>query len=295
MPIFTNNSTFPFHKFNMLDGNSLSSYSDIKKFIIVYNENTFREDFIKKINKNEMQHLFEIASIEILRFTFGTEYKKISESDINSESIIDKKLFVQLLNYRIDLDGITSEIIKFENSNDVSVDTINFLNDLIVFAYKFFFVKLANIIYCNKVDHLREPMNFLYLHKIFLRYSEKRENKKYSNLDYVQQKEFIENYFNSFQSDEIAYIEKTINELIIFSKELESRLYLTEIIEKYIKVNPSFTSKKQNKILLPFYKLITCVFFYRANLDLDLDDPKLIENFKKLRLSAKKRLQKKSE
>ena len=295
MPIFTNNSTFPLHKFNMLDGNKLSSYYDIKKFIIVYNENTFREDFIKNINKNEMQHLFELASIHILRFTFGNEYKKISDSEINSESILDKRLFVKLLNYRIDLDKIISEIIKFEVGNNSSVDITNFLNELIVFTYKFFFLKLANLIICNKIDHLSETMNFIEIHNIFLRYSEKQENKKYNSLDYVQQKEFIKNYYNSFQSDDNEYVAKTIDELLILSRCRQSLNYLTEIIEKYLKIDPSFSSKKQNKILLPFYKLITCVFFFRANLDLDLDDPKLIENFKKFRLNAKKRIQKKSE
>ena len=133
-------------------------------------------------------------------------------------------------------------------------------------------------------------MDFGKAHKKFLKYSEDIENEKYTELDIIRKKNYITNYFKSFRSQDIEMIEKTIQEILLYSNRNHSIKLINSIIENNITFNSELTQNKKNKILLPFYKLITCVFFYRENLDLEINDPDLKEKFKKLRSRFKSKL-----
>ncbi len=288
MPIFTNNSTFPFDKFNLLNDSNFSTYSDIEKFVFIHKEHKFRGNLIELINNFENQHLFQILSIQILRLTFNPKISKILISEVNSDSIVNPKEFVRLLNLKVNLEEITKELNKIENSVDATVNSKQFLSQIIIFTYKYLFVKLASLIYCNSIDGLKEPMIFKEHNDTFIKYSEKQEEGKYTNLNYVSQKEYIKNYFKSFNTDDIKSIEATIEELNLFSNEKNLERKLNELIENSIHINPNLSTIKKNRLLLLLFKLVTCVFFHREFIDLENDDPALIEYFKKFRLRMKK-------
>ena len=145
MPIFTDNSTFPFDKFNLLNDSNLSTYSDIEKFVFIHKQHRFRENLIESINTFENQHLFQILSIQILRLTFNPKIPKILVSEINSDSIVNRNEFVRILNLKINLNEITKALDKIENSIDAKVNSKMFLSEIIIFTYKYLFVKLASL------------------------------------------------------------------------------------------------------------------------------------------------------
>lgn len=290
MPIFTDNSTFPLYKFNDFDNQYLHSYECIEKRIFVPKGINFRKDFLKAIECNSKQHLFIYLISYILRLVFNVNVWKFREDEIISDSIKEKYQFLQLLNYKINLHEIVKEIDKYEFDSNVQIDSKPFINDLIVFTYKFYFVKFANVIYCHSIDDLIETMKFEEKHKIFLKYCQDIEKKNYTILNYQSKKNYVENYFKSFNSDDVNFIENTINQILLFSNRKESLLFLNEIIENRIKINSHLSQTRKNKILIPFFKLITSVFYFRENLELEIDDPILINKFKKFKLQMKKHI-----
>lgn len=282
MPIFTNNTTFPFYKFRNFDDAKISSFEDIKAKIFIPKKVNFRKDLIDIINNQERQHLFEILMDRVLLIIFNDSFEKIKVKEIESSSIENKNAFVKLLNYRIDFKEINKEIESLEDNN-VKVNSEKLIHDLILFTYKFFFVELSRMIYCQLFDDFKVTMDFEKYYKTYSKYKNNIENKKYTESNYIQQKEFMENFNKSFKTSDINEIKTTIDELLLYSSKKKSIYHLNKIIEDNIIIEQTLSSKKKNKILIPFYKLVTCELFYRQNINLDIHESQLIENFKKFR------------
>lgn len=282
MPIFTNNTTFPFYKFRNFDDAKISSFEDIKAKIFIPKKVNFRKDLIDIINNQERQHLFEILMDRVLLIIFNDSFEKIKVKEIESSSIENKNAFVKLLNYRIDFKEINKEI-EYLEDNNVKVNSEKLIHDLILFTYKFFYVELSRMIYCQLFDDFKVTMDFEKYYKTYSKYKNNIENKKYTESNYIQQKEFIENFNKSFKTSDINEIKTTIDELLLYSSKKKSIYHLNKIIEDNIIIEQTLSSKKKNKILIPFYKLVTCELFYRQNINLDIHESQLIENFKKFR------------
>ena len=282
MPIFTNNTTFPFYKFRNFDDAKISSFEDIKAKIFIPKNANFRKDLIDVINNQERQHLFEILMDRVLLIIFNDSFEKIDKKEIKSSSIENKDAFVKLLNFRIDFKEINKEIESLEDNN-VKVNSEKLIHDLILFTYKFFFVELSRMIYCQLFDDFKVTMDFEKYYKTYSKYKNNIENKKYTESNYIQQKEFMENFNKSFKTSDINEIKTTIDELLLYSSKKKSIYHLNKIIEDNIIIEQTLSSKKKNKILIPFYKLVTCELFYRQNINLDIHESQLIENFKKFR------------
>lgn len=282
MPIFTNNTTFPFYKFRNFDDAKISSFEDIKAKIFIPKKANFRKDLIDIINNQERQHLFEILMDRVLLIIFNDSFEKIKVKEIESSSIENKNAFVKLLNYRIDYKEINKEI-EYLEDNNVKVNSEKLIHDLILFTYKFFYVELSRMIYCQLFDDFKVTMDFEKYYKTYSKYKNNIENKKYTESNYIQQKEFIENFNKSFKTSDINEIKTTIDELLLYSSKKKSIYHLNKIIEDNIIIEQTLSSKKKNKILIPFYKLVTCELFYRQNINLDIHESQLIENFKKFR------------
>ena len=139
------------------------------------------------------------------------------------------------------------------------------------------------MIYCQLFDNFKVTMDFEKYYKTYSKYKNNIENKKYTESNYIQQKEFIENFNKSFKTSDINEIKTTIEELLLYSSKKKSIYHLNKIIEDNIIIEQTLSSKKKNKILIPFYKLVTCELFYRQNINLDIHESQLIENFKKFR------------
>ena len=287
MPIFTNNTTFPFYKFRKFDDANISSLEDIKANIFIPKKQNFRKDLIDVINNQERQHLFEILMDRILLMIYNDSFEKISVKEIESSSIENKNNFILLLNYRIDLKKINKEL-EYLEDNNVKVNSEKLIHDLILFTYKFFYIELSRMIYCQLFDDFKVTMDFEKYYKTYSKYKNNIENGKYNESNYIQQKEFIENFNKSFKTNNINEIKTTIDELLLYSNKKKSIYHLNKIIEDNIIIEQTLSSTKKNKILIPFYKLIMCELFYKQNRDLDINDSLLIESFKKFRQLMKK-------
>lgn len=287
MPIFTNNTTFPFYKFRNFDDAKISLFEDIKAKIFIPKNANFRKDLIDVINNQERQHLFEILMDRVLLIIFNDSFEKIDKKEIKSSSIENKDAFVKLLNFRIDLKKINRELEYLKNTNTI-VNSEKLIHDLILFTYKFFYVELSRMIYCQLFDNFKVTMDFEKYYKTYSKYKNNIENKKYTESNYIQQKEFIENFNKSFKTSDINEIKTTIEELLLYSSKKKSIYHLNKIIEDNITIEQTLSSNRKNKILIPFYKLVTCELFYRQNINLDIHESQLIENFKKFRQSMKK-------
>lgn len=293
MPIFTNNSIFPFHKFNLLDNREFESYDDLKDFVFVdFPESTmtFEKLLIHSIKNFEKQHLFEIITIYALRAIFNKSHKKISLNDgITSSSISNTDDFLKLLNMRIDLNKIDNYLEDLINENkDVKVYKTKLISDIIIFTYKYLYVKFANLIYCNTEDEFTEVLDVIkYINKYTL-YKSKFEEQKCDSFNYHPIKTFLHNYKKSFNTEDETEIEKINNEMLLYSDLKESEKILNQLIEKNIIFDDSVSTTIQNRILRSFFILITSVFFHREYVNSKSDDKEVINYFRKFRPRMKK-------
>lgn len=294
MPIFTNNSTFPIYKFNLLNNRKFDSFDDLKDFVFVEfpDSNKSFENILKdSIKKFEKQHLFEIITIFSLRAIFNKAHNKITFKDkIESSSVTDMEKFLTLLNMRIDLNEIENQLdlLLDNNNNNVKVYKTELISSIITFTYKYLFVNFANLIYCNSEDNVKEVMDFQIYTKYYRNYKSNIELLKYNQINYVPLKTFLENYKKSFKTDDYSIIDEITDEILMYTNFKKSEKNLNTIIEKYIIIDDSLSSTKKNRILKPFFKLITCVFFHKHYINEKSDTIELTNHFKKFRLRMKK-------
>lgn len=285
MPIYTNGSTFPIHKFNLLNNIELSNKEDIDKFIYYPNDYDSYFDFLKMINNAEIrdQHLLEVIVPYSFRRVFEDEKRLLSKKEITSQSISDINKFVVITNLNLNLNRIENEL---ENLSDIgiSIDRKKFLNEIIKFTYKYLFIKLSKVIYCHSIGKFNEVMDFKNHYDKFCRYSSDLETSNYTEINFYSKRNYTEAYVKSFQTDDIDAIEDTISEILKYNDEKKIIKILNDIIENNIVLDFSLSSRKKNKILLPFFKAITCNFFFKELLEYELSDYELINRFKKFRL-----------
>ncbi len=284
MPIYTNGSTYPIHKFNLLNDTELFNEEDINNFIYYPNNFDSCGDFLNVINNIEIQnqHLFEA----ILPYSFRRVFEnstKISSKLISSQSVSDKTQFAVITNLKLNLNDIESELEKLSN-NGISIDSKKFLNEIITFTYKYLFIKLSKVIYCHSIGKFKEIMDFKSHYDQYCKFLSDIETLNYTKINYYSKLNYVEAYYKSFQTDDINVIQDTLSEILQYNDEKKIVKILNDIIEDNIPLDSSLSSKKKNKILLPLFKLITCNLFYGELLDYELNDPELINRFKKFRL-----------
>lgn len=305
-------SIFPFYQFYAFDNDNLYSYEDIKKKIFVpknrnyqhviknnidgsinkielftTQNNLFKEDLLQVINNlNSSQLSFEILLSRILLLIFNPEIDKLKLEEITSTFISNKKEFVNLLNYRIDLIKIEELIKDYEDSSFIKIDSKKFLNEIIIYTYKFMFLKLSETYFYShspNIQSINTTINFKELYKKFIEFSINLEKGNLTIYDIDSKNDYIIRFFNSFKTDNLNLIEKTIDDLYLFSDFKLSKKRLIKIIDENIKVDSSLSSTRKNRLLFPFFKLITIVLLYREYLD--LEENELKDKFRKFQNS----------
>jgi hypothetical protein len=263
----------------------LFNIEDINNFIYYPNHFDSHDDFVKVINNDEIrnQHLFEAVLPYSFRRTFESDKKVISRNDITSQSINDINQFVVITNLKLNLNDIENEL---KNLSDIgiSINSKRFLNEIITFTYKYLFIKLSKVIYCHSIGKFKEVMDFKSHYDQYCKYLSDIETSNYTKVNYYSKVNYVNAYYESFQTNDIKVIEDTLSEILQYNDERKIVKILNDIIENNIPLDSSLSSKKKNKILLPIFKLITCNFFYRELLDYELSDSELINRFKKFRL-----------
>lgn len=144
MSIYTNGSTFPIHKFNLLINNRLFNIEDINNFIYYPKNFDSHRDFLKIINNIELQnqHLFEALLPYSFRRVFENDKRVLSKEQITSKSISDRTQFAIISNLKLNLKAIEREL-EILSNNGISIDCKTFLNEIITFTYKYLFINLS--------------------------------------------------------------------------------------------------------------------------------------------------------
>ncbi len=218
-----------------------------------------KEDLLQVINNlNPSQLTFQILLSRILRLVFNPKIEKIKFEEITSEFIADKRAFVNFLNHRIDLTKIEELLDEYSSNPDVEINSDSFLKEIIIYTYKYLFVKLSETIYyyhypSSSQMNFKATMNFKECYETFIKYSSDIENKNYTRFDIENKRNYIVSFYNSFKNDDSDYIEKIINELLLFSSHKESKNKLFHIINSNVKINPTLTSTKKNRFLSPLF------------------------------------------
>lgn len=290
MPIYTNGSTFPIHKFNLLNNIELFKEEDINNFIYYPNNFNSHDDFLKIINNVDFQnqYLFEVLLPHCFRRVFETNKRAINKNDLNSKSISDLNQLALIINLKINLHDIENELGNLSN-NETQINSKQFLNEIIKFTYKYLFIKLSKVIYCHSIDKFNEVMDFKAHYNQYCKYLSDLQTSKYTKNNYYLKLYYVNAYYESFQTDDHKVIEETLSEILQYNDEKKIIKILNDIIENNIPLDSSLSSNKKNKVLLPFFKLITCNFFFKELLDYDLSDTELITRFKKFRLKMSKK------
>ena len=305
-------SIFPFYQFYAFDNDNLHSFECIKKRIFTpknrfyqhkiknniddsinkielftTQNNLFKEDLLQVINNlNSSQLSFEILLSRILLLIFNPEIDKFKLEEITSNFISNKKEFVNLLNYRIDLIKIEELLKDYENNLYIKIDPKKFLNEIIIYTYKFIFLKLSETYYYShspNIQKLNKTINFKELYKTFKEFSIAIEKGNFTmhNIDFMN--DFIVKFFNSFKTNDLDLIEKAIEELNQFSNFKLSKNRLINIIDYNIKIDSTLSSTQKNRLLFPFFKYITIVLIHREYLD--LEERELKNKFRKFQNS----------
>ncbi|MFA6274043.1 MAG: hypothetical protein WC662_02675 [Candidatus Paceibacterota bacterium] len=210
--------------------------------------------------------------------------KRITINEIDSNSISDENQFTVIINLKISLHAIEDEIDKLVN-NGILVYRKRLLNEIIMFTYKYLFIKLSNVIYCHSAGKFKEVMNFQSHFEQFCKYIDDLEKLNYTKVNYYSKRNYVDAYYKSFETEDANLIENTISEILEYSDEKKIIKILNDIIESNIVLDSSLSARKKNKILLPFFKEITCNFFFKDLLEYELTDSELITCFKKFRLN----------
>lgn len=148
------------------------------------------------------------------------------------------------------------------------------------------FLKLSETYFYShspNIQSINTTINFKELYKKFIEFSINLEKGNFTIYDIDSKNDFIIRFFNSFKTDNLNLIEKTIDDLCIFSDFKLLKKRLIKIIDDNIKVDSSLSSTQKNRLLFPFFKHITIVLLYREYLD--LEENELKEKFRKFQNS----------
>ncbi len=289
---------FPYYKFKQYEDVKFTSYDDINKYVYTYEKVLYKEPLVKFIKKFESLYLFEGLMLRVLKLTFDPNFEIIKEKQLLSKSkpelksVSNLRLFVQALNFRIDLNKILLELEKIEINNPVTINKDQFIDELVKYTYKYLFIKYSKLVYYYislNSENIHLIIDFKKNHQVFKSYKKSLHQKGLNDIDKTHRQEFVDSYFRAFESNDEKLIDAVVEEILIYDNPRKSAHKLNSIIENNISFDEKLSNKAENKLLLPLYKMITCEYHFRENLDYKLEDPILIEKFKKFRQQMKKR------
>jgi hypothetical protein len=266
--------TFPIALFTHLDDfkcYSFEEFNEINKSSIF----SSRTILIKNINQLEGQILLSAISVQVLIFIFDNKSKAILENELQAKvSIKNKKNFLEVANLKIDVLKLEKYLISIQNE-DVSVDLKNLINELLIFLYKFIFVKISKEIHFFSSKNIKEVFD---LKKIYDQHRvSKFEKENNSNFE-----KYL--YFEKFGSLLDDYDENKrnliINDIIIFTNKKKSRDLLNKILSSHIVYKAKVKLERKKEIKLTIFKMLTCRLFYPECQDLPISDHYLYEKYR---------------
>jgi hypothetical protein len=258
--MYYNNSTFPIFLYPT-QTNLFSVEKIYENLSFIGSQENFEHFFLENISTKKNQDLFGYLMV-VLPSIIISKSRKFNRNEINSKSIIDQSVILELINLRIDLQSVDNKLNKIKNNEfvkKIEVDVI--VSEILLFINQYVFIKLSRSIVSTQFNGTDLEFNFIKDNKIYSKYN---SNDKPIKIDRVNaHNNFISGYKNSFDTVDEEIIKLMEIDLIFMSKPSNQKKRLKSIIEKNLIFSEKITNTKKNKLLIWFFKNVISKIFYK--------------------------------
>lgn len=250
---------------------------------IVSNEN-FENDFFKNLENKEKQDLFGYL-LNVLPSIILSDFRKFNKDELISSNILEKQLFFEIVNIRIDLKSLHDKLIESEEKDFVQkVNKAKIISDLSLFIIQFVFINLSQCIVATEIDN--KPFKFD-IKRDSMKHTKYRNSDKITTADRsVVQNNFVIGYENSFETNNYEKIKIIEEELIFMSNISNQKKRINLIFDVGITFSDNVTNTIRNKLLRYFFKEVIAKFFYNNLNNNSLDDFEVKDAFRAFRKRA---------
>lgn len=250
---------------------------------LISNEN-FENDFFKNLENKEKQDLFGYL-LNVLPSIILSDYRKFNKDELKSSNILEKQLFFEIVNIRIDLKSFHDKLIESEEKDFVQkVNKAKIISDLSLFIIQFVFINLSQCIVATEID--TKPFKFD-IKRDSKKHTKYRNSDKITTADRsVVQNNFVIGYENSFETNNYEKIKIIEKELIFMSNISNQKKRINSIFDEGITFSDSVTNTTRNKLLRCFFKEVIAKFFYNNLNTNSLDDFEVKDAFRAFRKRA---------
>lgn len=258
--MYYNNSTFPIFLYPT-KANLFSVEKIYENLSFIDSQDNFEHFFLENISTKINQDLFGYLMV-VLPSIIISKRRKFNRNEINSKSIIDQSVILEIINLRIDLQSVDEKLNKLKNNEfvkEIEVDVI--VSEIVLFIHQYVFIKVSKSIVSTQFNGTDLEFNFIKDNKIYSKYN---SNDKPIKIDRVNAHyNFISGYNNSFDTMYEEKIKLMGIDLIFMLKPLNQKKRLKSIIEKNIIFSEEITNTKKNILLIWFFKNVTSKFFFK--------------------------------
>lgn len=258
--MYYNNSTFPIFLYPT-QTNLFSVEKIYENLSFIDSQDNFEHFFLENISTKINQDLFGYLMV-VLPSIIISKRRKFNRNEINSKSIIDQSVILEIINLRIDLQSVDEKLNKLKNNEfvkEIEVEVI--VSEIVLFIHQYVFIKVSRSIVSTQFNGTDLEFNFIKDNKIYSKY---KSNDKPIKIDRVNaHNNFIDGFENSFDTDDEDKIKLMEKDLIIMLKPLNQKKRLKSIIEKNIIFSEVITNTKKNILFIWFFKNVTSKFFFK--------------------------------
>lgn len=257
--MYYNNSTFPIFlyptKINLFSVDKI--YENLS---FIDSQENFEHFFLENLKTKINQDLFGYLMV-VLPSIIISKRRKFKRNEINSKSIINQTVILQIMNLRIDLQSVNEKLNELKTNEfvkKIEVDVI--VSEILLFIHQYVFIELSRSMVSSQFNGKDLEFNFIKDNTIYRKYN---SNDKPIKIDRVNShNNFISAYKNSFDTLDEEKISQMEKELIFMLKPLNQKIRLKSIIEKNIILSEDITNTKKNKLLIWFFKNVISKIFY---------------------------------
>ena len=258
--MYYNNSTFPIFLYPT-KANLFSVEKIYENLSFIDSQDNFEHFFLENISTKINQDLFGYLMV-VLPSIIISKRRKFNRNEINSKSITDQSVILEIINLRIDLQSVDEKLNKLKNNEfvkEIEVEVI--VSEIVLFIHQYVFIKVSRSIVSTQFNGTDLEFNFIKDNKIYSKY---KSNDKPIKIDRVNaHNNFIDGFENSFETDDEDKIKMMEKDLIFMLKPSNQKKRLKSIIEKNLIFSEEITNTKKNKLLIWFFKNVISKIFYK--------------------------------
>lgn len=241
----------------------------------------FEISFLESIKNKEKQDLigYLITTLPVIIFT---NFRAFSREELKFKNTIDDSLY-ELCNLRINLKLVYEKLIELETNASVEVCRYELIiSELYLFSSQYLFTQLSKSIYATEIMN-REFLFDIKKNSILFQKFSNNDDSSLSIEKSVAQKYFIQGYNETFENLEEKERKKIETELIYMTNTINQKKRLKSIFDKNICFSNNITETKKSKLLIYFFKNVTCKFFFKYLDKNQIEDYEVNEAFRTFR------------